>query len=74
MFTHDLDFSAMLAVSKASAPSVIQVRAQDTLSTEFQDRLFNALRRFKVQLESGAIVVVEQFRARVRVLPLPGSK
>jgi predicted nuclease of predicted toxin-antitoxin system len=70
VFSHDLDFSAILAATRASAPSVIQVRSQDTLSSDFQDQVFNALRRFKPELESGAIVVVEQFRARVRVLPL----
>ena len=74
VFSHDLDFSAVLAASQASAPSVIQVRAQDTLSAEFQDQVFNALRRFKAELESGAIVVVEQSRARVRILPLQGPK
>ena len=74
VFSHDLDFSAMLAASQASAPSVIQVRAQDTLSTEFQDQVFDALRRFRAELESGAIVVVERFRARARILPLPVSK
>ena len=70
VFSHDLDFSAILAASQASAPSVIQVRAQDTLSTDFQRQVFDALRRFGAELESGAIVVVEQFRSRVRVLPL----
>jgi len=39
-----------------------------------QAQVFDALRRFKAELESGAIIVVEQFRARVRILPLPGSK
>jgi len=74
VFTHDLGFSAMLAASQAAAPSVIQVRAQDTLSSEFQDQVFDALRRFGPELESGAIVVVEQFRARARILPLPVSR
>ena len=74
VFTHDLGFSAMLAASQAATPSVIQMRAQDTLSSEFQDQVFDALRRFGPELESGAIVVVEQFRARARILPLPVSR
>lgn len=31
VFTHDLDFGTMLAVTQAAGPSVIQVRAQDVL-------------------------------------------
>ncbi|PYR62942.1 MAG: hypothetical protein DMF88_26255, partial [Acidobacteria bacterium] len=31
VFTHDLDFGALLALTRASGPSVIQVRAQDVL-------------------------------------------
>lgn len=29
VFTHDLDFGAMLAATEASSPSVIQIRIQD---------------------------------------------
>lgn len=70
VFTHDLGFSAMLAATQANGPSIIQVRAQDTLSTQFRDLAVGALRRFESELESGAIVVLEQFRARVHLLPL----
>ena len=31
VFTHDLDFSALLAATQATGPSVLQVRAQDVL-------------------------------------------
>lgn len=74
VFTHDLGFSAMLAATQARAPSIIQVRAQDTLSAQFRNLVVSSLRRFEAQLSSGAIVVVEQFRARARVLPLPGRE
>jgi predicted nuclease of predicted toxin-antitoxin system len=70
VFTHDLDFGAILAATRANGPSVIQVRAQDTLSSQFRDLFTGALRRFQAQLDAGAIVVVEQSRARVRILPL----
>ncbi len=74
VFTHDLDFSAMLAATQARAPSIIQVRAQDTLSARFRDLVLDSLRRFEDQLAAGAIVVIEAFRARARVLPLrPGG-
>lgn len=46
------------------------LREQDTLSARFQDLAVGALRRFESELDSGAIVVLEQSRARVRLLPL----
>jgi predicted nuclease of predicted toxin-antitoxin system len=72
VLTHDLDFSAILAATVAARPSVMQVRAQDTLSMQFREVLVQSLRRFQPELEVGAIVVVEQWRARVRILPLAG--
>lgn len=73
VFTHDLDFSAMLAATQARAPSVIQIRGQDTLSSDFRNLVFTSLREHRSVLESGAIVVIEPFRARARILPLPGK-
>jgi predicted nuclease of predicted toxin-antitoxin system len=70
VLTHDLDFSAMLAATQALAPSIIQLRAQDTLSAQFRNLLVDSLRRFEAVPQSGAIVVVDQLRARARVLPL----
>ena len=31
VFTHDLDFGTMLALTQATSPSVLQIRAQDIL-------------------------------------------
>jgi len=70
VLTHDLDFSAMLAASRASAPSVLQVRSQDTLSDEFVARLLSSLMQFTQALEQGAIVVVDETGRRARALPL----
>jgi len=68
--THDLDFSAMLAATQAHRPSIIQVRTQDVMSETFLNLLTNTLQQFQTQLESGALVVVDESRARVRILPL----
>lgn len=70
VLTHDLDFSAILAATKANAPSVIQVRAQDVLSERFQNLIIEALRQFESALVAGALVVVDESRSRARVLPL----
>jgi predicted nuclease of predicted toxin-antitoxin system len=70
VFTHDLDFSALLAASNASGPSVIQVRTQNTLPDAMFATVEMALRRFVDELERGAIVIVEPSRVRARILPL----
>jgi predicted nuclease of predicted toxin-antitoxin system len=70
LFTHDLDFGDLLAASKASKPSVIQVRSQDTFPDAIGPVVLDALRRFATELQSGALVVVEPGRGRVRLLPI----
>lgn len=70
VFTHDLDFGAILAATRTLAPSVVQIRAQDVMSIEFQKPAIETLRQFQRELEGGALVVVDASRARVRILPL----
>lgn len=70
VFTHDLDFSAILAATNASAPSVIQVRTQDTMPASIGPAVFQALRQFDSSLQRGALVTIDMAKARVRVLPL----
>ena len=70
VFTHDLDFGAMLALSGASGPSVLQVRSQDVLPEHLADVVSAALRQHGADLAAGALVVVDQNRARVRLLPI----
>lgn len=70
VFTHDLDFGAILAATGAKSPSVLQIRMQDVLSERFQSLLLDTLRQFERELNTGALVVVDESRSRVRVLPL----
>ena len=70
ILTHDLDFSSLLAATHAGGPSVIQVRTQDVLPAHLAPVLVNVLAEHTAAIESGAIVVVEEGRARVRILPL----
>lgn len=70
VFTHDLDFGALLAATKASGPSVIQVRVQDVFPSHLSDIVVRAVRQHQEQIESGALIIVDEARARVRVLPL----
>ncbi len=69
VITHDLDFGALLAATSAQKPSVIQVRTRDVMPEVISPILIDALRRFKNELEEGALVVIEPAKARVRILP-----
>lgn len=70
VLTHDLDFSAMLAATQASAPSVIQVRMQDVLSDRYIGAVVKAVRQFEEMLSKGALVVIDGRASRARILPL----
>ena len=70
VFTHDLDFGTMLALSHEAGPSVLQVRAEDTLPDFLEELVVAALNQHQADLSSGALVVVDDSRSRVRVLPI----
>ena len=59
-----------LALTGASGPSVLQVRAQDVTPANLKDVVTAALLEHEDAIESGAIVVVDEARSRVRILPL----
>jgi predicted nuclease of predicted toxin-antitoxin system len=70
VFTHDLDFGTMLALTHAAGPSVLQVRGQSILPEDLGPIVIAALRQHEAALAAGALVVVEVKKSRVRVLPL----
>ena len=70
VFTHDLDFGTALALTHAAGPSVLQVRGQNVLPEHMGPVLIAALRQHDAALAAGAIVVVDERKSRVRVLPL----
>jgi predicted nuclease of predicted toxin-antitoxin system len=70
VFTHDLDFGTMLALTHAAGPSVLQVRTQDVLPGSAGNVVVAALRQHEADLVAGALVVVDESKSRVRVLPL----
>jgi predicted nuclease of predicted toxin-antitoxin system len=70
VFTHDLDFSALLATTQEEGPSVIQVRTQNILPEAIEDLVINTLNQFQGELAKGAIITIDPVRARVRILPL----
>jgi len=70
VLTHDLDYGAMLAATRAAGPSVVQVRTQDVRPAVLAPLLVPVLRQFEIELDSGALLVVDEAKSRVRLLPL----
>jgi predicted nuclease of predicted toxin-antitoxin system len=70
VFTHDLDFGTMLALTHATGPSVLQVRGQNVLPEDIGPIVIAVLRQYDAALAGGALVVVDLKKSRVRVLPL----
>ena len=70
VFTNDLDFGAILAATRASGPSVIQVRAQDVTPNHLGSLVVEALRRHQEILERGSLISIDESRSRVRILLL----
>ena len=70
VFTHDLDFGAMLALTQAASPSVLQVRAQDILPKSIGQIVITILQKYENEIEQGALIVFDKTKERVRILPL----
>ena len=70
LFTHDMDFGALLAATRARGPSVLQVRAKDTMPATIGHDVVRALHFRKDEILRGALVTVDRAKSRVRVLPL----
>ena len=70
VFTHDLDFVALLAASKADGPSVIQLRTADVTPEAHLPTLMTALKKFETELISGVLISIDPSTSRARLLPL----
>jgi len=70
VFTHDLDFSAILAATNGGKPSVIQVRSEDVSPDALGAQVIAVLLQMARDLDAGALLTLEPGRARARVLPL----
>ncbi|MBX9691450.1 MAG: DUF5615 family PIN-like protein [Cyanobacteria bacterium] len=66
--TYDLDFGELIALTRSSAPSVVQIRGTDLLAG-LEHIVIAAIRQFERELDSGALLSVSTDRTRVRLLP-----
>jgi len=71
VITADLDFGDILAFTGYKKPSVIIFRLKDPSPDHVKSLLLSAIPRIKDSLDKGSIVVIEDYRIRVRELPIP---
>jgi predicted nuclease of predicted toxin-antitoxin system len=70
VLTFDLDFGEVLALGVLDKPSVIIFRLADERPASVNQRLGAVLNERSADLESGALILVENTRYRVRKLPI----
>lgn len=70
IFTHDLDFSRLLALTQAEGPSVVQLRSQSVLPDEAAPLVLAALEQHSKLLEQGALITIDTTTSRARILPI----
>jgi predicted nuclease of predicted toxin-antitoxin system len=75
VFTHDLDFGNILAVTHARGPSVIQARVEDPVPATIGETVVAVLNENTTHLERGALITLDPDRLRIRILPIvPGLR
>jgi predicted nuclease of predicted toxin-antitoxin system len=67
--TCDLDFGDILAMSGAEGPSVVLIRERNVQPHRIGQPLLDLLDAHSFDLNEGALVVMEGFRSRLRILP-----
>lgn len=72
VMTHDLDFGDILAATEGTAPSVVQIRSDDLTPERLLTHVLRALDQCRDALAGGALVSVDLYRHRLRMLPLSG--
>ncbi len=70
IFTHDLDFCAIIAATGADSPSVLQLRAQDITPGNAENVLLDAISKFEKYIDAGALISIDMENSRARLLPL----
>ena len=69
VFTNDLDFSAILVSTRASGPSVIQIRAEDTRPEAHLDRVAEVLVKYSDAIKQGTVIIIDPNKTRLHILP-----
>ncbi len=70
VFTHDLDFGAILAATQTDSPSVIQIRTWDVSPENCKSLVLETIDEFSHVIGQGALISVDIKHRRVRILPI----
>jgi predicted nuclease of predicted toxin-antitoxin system len=70
VLTNDLDFGSILAATRGNAPSVVQLRTDDTRLGTIGAKVIQSLQLAREQLAEGALVTIETNKLRVTSLPI----
>ncbi len=70
ILTHDLDFGAIMAGSRAALPSLVIFRLANMQPDRVSRYLEVLIERYGASLEEGVIVVITEKKIRVRHLPI----
>lgn len=70
VLTQDLDFTKLLFQSRASLPSVIQLRLDDVRPKSIGEDVCLILEQHRESLVRGAMITVKGHKSRLRLLPL----
>ena len=60
----------LLALTHACGPSVIQLRGRNVMPDSAGELIVAALAQYEAALLAGALLIIEEKKSRVRVLPL----
>ena len=74
VFTHDLDFGALLAATGAIGPSVVQMRSEEVRPIFMKRVVVDALHAYESELRAGALLTIDPRRMRITLLPLKNQK
>jgi predicted nuclease of predicted toxin-antitoxin system len=70
IITFDLDFAEIAALTRGKKTSVVLFRLKNTRVPNVISHLSKVIQESMDDFEKGAVVVVEEFRHRVRYLPI----
>jgi predicted nuclease of predicted toxin-antitoxin system len=66
----DMNFAAIIALTRDSGPSIILVRAPDMMASGLPSLVIQSIKVHAASLETGAIPMIDMARSRLRLLPL----
>lgn len=70
IITADLDFGKILAFTRLNKPSTIILRLNDPRISNVNQKLIKNLPNIQNELQNGSLIIIEEYRIRVKSLPI----